>query len=251
MTDSIRPKKNFKYEPSPRWIRVKLGGEIVADSKRTLLVWEGGGPRIHYYFPQEDVRLDLLEETGRSGKGRVTWHVKVGDRVAENAAWSHTEPPAGLEGIRGYIAFRWHKMDHWYEEEEEVFVHPRDPYHRVDTVPSSRHIRVEVDGVTVAETTRPYLLFETNLPTRYYIPPEDVRMELLEPTDTQTACPYKGTASYWSVKIGDKVHKDIVWGYPDPIPECPKIKGLLSFYNEKLDIYVDGELEARPQSPWS
>jgi uncharacterized protein (DUF427 family) len=244
-------KQKYYYEPTPRRIRVKFGGEIIADSKKALLVWEGGGPRLHYYFPREDVHLDLLEENGRQGRGRQTWHVKVDGQIAENAAWSYDEAHKELEGIEGYVAFRWHKMDHWYEEDEEVFVHARDPYHRVDTVPSSRHIRVEVDGVTVAETTRPYLLFETGLPTRYYIPPEDVCLDLLEQTETHTACPYKGVASYCSVKVGDRIHKDIVWAYPDPIAEIPKIKGLLSFYNEKLDIYVDGELEELTDSPFA
>lgn len=244
-------KQNYYYEPTPRWIRMKFGGELIADSRNAFLVWEGGGPRLHYYFPPEDVRRDVLQETGRSGNGRQTWHVKVGEKVAENAAWSYQEVHEGLEGIEGYVAFRWNKMDHWYEEEEEVFVHPRDPYHRVDTMPSSRHIRVEIDGVTVAETVRPFLLFETGLPTRYYIPPEDVRMDLLEATGSHTQCPYKGTASYWSAKINGQTYKDIVWSYPDPIPESPKIEGLLSFYNERVDITVDGGLEARPDSPFA
>ena len=142
-------------------------------------------------------------------------------------------------------------MEHWFEEDEEVFVHPRDPYSRVDTLPSTRHIRVEVDGVTVADSKRPYLLFETGLPTRYYIPPEDVKMDLLQPTDSHTRCPYKGVASYWSVQVGDNIYKDIVWSYPDPIPESPKLEGLLSFYNEKVDIFVDGVKEVRPQTHWS
>ena len=142
-------------------------------------------------------------------------------------------------------------MDHWYEEEEEIFVHPRDPHHRVDTVPSSRHIRVEIDGVTVAETRRPYLLFETGLPVRYYIPQEDIRMELLEPSRAHTFCPYKGEASYWSIKIGDQLYRNYVWGYMDPLEESPKIKGLPSFFNEKMQIYVDGDLEERPETPWS
>ena len=132
-----------------------------------------------------------------------------------------------------------------------MFVHPRDPYHRVDTIPSSRHVRVEVDEVTVAETTRPFLLFETGLPTRYYIAPEDVKMELLEATNTHTVCPYKGTASYWSVKTEASVRNDIVWSYPEPIAEIPKIKGLMSFYNEKVNIYVDGELETLSDSPFA
>ncbi len=235
-------KYNIRSAPSPRWVRVKFGGETIADSKRVLLAWEGQH-QINYYFPREDVRMDLLTSTGRSGAARNSWHVKVGNQIAENGAWSHITPPDGLEDIKEYIAFRWHKMDHWYEEEEEIFAHPRDPYRRVDTVPSSRHIRVEIDGVTVADSTQPILLFETHLRTRYYLPAEDVRMELLTQTDTHTGCPYKGVASYWSVQVGETVHKDIVWSYPNPIPEIPKIKGLLSFYNEKVDIYVDDVLE--------
>ena len=142
-------------------------------------------------------------------------------------------------------------MDHCFEELEEVFIRPRDPYHRVDTVQSMRHVRIEVDGVVLAESERPYLLFETNLPTRYYLPPEDLNFSMLRPSDSHTACPYKGVASYWSVDTGDKEHKDIVWSYPDPIPEAPKIRGLLSFYNEKVDIIVDGVKQERPITPWA
>jgi uncharacterized protein (DUF427 family) len=116
---------------------------------------------------------------------------------------------------------------------------------------SSRHIKVVIDGEVVAETHRPHLLFETGLPTRYYIPPLDVRVDLLDKTDTTTQCPYKGRAVYWSVRAGGKVHQDLVWSYPFPIPECTKIAQLMAFYNEKLDIYVDGELEQRPTTNWS
>ena len=118
-------------------------------------------------------------------------------------------------------------------------------------MPSSRHVQVVVDGVTVADSQRPHLLFETGLPTRYYIPQDDVRMAYLEISDTQTRCPYKGIASYWSVKTGDKVYKDLVWSYPEPVPECPRVKDLLCFFNEKVDLYVDGELQERPNTPWA
>ncbi len=248
----MKVQNGYYWEPTPRWVRVKFAGEFVADSRNALLVWEGGGPRLHYYFPREDVRQEFLVETGRAGEGRESWHVQVGDQQADNAAWSYSEvPEEALSGIEGTIAFRWQKMDHWFEEAEEVFVHPRDPYHRVDTLPSTRHVRIEVDGVTVAESERPYLLFETNLPPRYYLPPEDVNIDFLRPSDSHTRCPYKGIASYWSVKVGDTVHKDLVWSYPDPIPESPKIKNLLSFYNEKVDIFVDGEKQERPNTAWS
>lgn len=243
------------WEPTGRHVRVKLGGETIADSKHAMLLRDIGFS-IHYFFPEADVRMDLLSATDFSRPSHVKgatrhWTVKAGGKEAVDAAWTFADIPEERPDTRGYLTFDWNAMEHWYEEEEEVFVHPRDPYSRVDTIHSTRHIRVEIEGVTVADTRRPVLLFETGLPTRYYIPPEDVHMDLLTPTATHTRCPYKGEASYWSVKIGDKDYKDVVWGYPDPISEIPKIKGLLSFYNEKLDIYVDGVLEERPRSPFS
>ncbi len=138
-----------------------------------------------------------------------------------------------------------------YEEEEEVFVHARDPYKRVDAIASSRHVEVSVGGVTVADSRRPILLFETMLPTRYYLPREDVRMDVLQSSDTKTRCPYKGIASYWSARVGDRLVLDIVWSYPDPIKENPKIKELMCFFNERVDLTVDGELRPRPRTKWS
>jgi uncharacterized protein (DUF427 family) len=142
-------------------------------------------------------------------------------------------------------------MDAWYEEDEQVFEHPRDPYHRVDVLQSSRQVRVEIGGQVVAESRHPRLLFETNLPTRYYLPVEDVRMDLLEATQTSTVCPYKGTASYWRLR-GDPPARDVAWSYLDPIPEIPKIRGLIAFFNERVDaLYVDDELQDKPKTPWS
>ena len=241
-------------EPTPRWIRVKFGDEFVADSKRALLLRQYGPGRLPTYcFPQADVRMDLLEHTtpNQPDDGTVYWNVRVGDRVAENAAWMQLEPPPRLADLQGHVTFAWGQMDAWYEEEEQVFVHARDPYKRIDVIASSRHVKIVLGGKVVAETRRPTLLFETFMPTRYYIPPEDVRMGLLEPSSKTTRCPYKGIASYWSVKIGDHVAKDVVWGYLDPISECPKIKGLLCFFNERMDLYVDGDLQARPRTAWS
>lgn len=253
--ETYMPDHHLEWEPSPRWVRVKFGGEFIADSNRVMLSRETGHLPV-YYFPREDVRMDLLEASDYTTyspyKGEAAhWTVKAGGKAAENAAWSYSDPPPERSELKGYLAFYWNKMDAWYEEEEEIFVHPRDPYKRVDVIPSSRHVRVIIDGETVADTRRPSLLFETFLPTRYYFPKEDVRMDLLEPTDTHTRCPYKGIASYWSVKIGDTIYKDIVWTYLDPIPECPKVEGLLCFFNEKVTLYVDGELQERPKTPWS
>ena len=241
-------------EPTARWIRVKFAGQVIADSRRALLLRQYGPHQMPaYYFPQEDVRMEaLVPGSATAPEDEVSWRsVQVGDRIASDGAHIVVHPRPELAALEGYVSFAWGRMDGWYEEEEEVFVHARDPRTRVDVIRSSRHVVVAIDGETVADTRRPHLLFETTLPTRYYIPREDVRMELLEPTGLKTRCPYKGTASYWNVRAGGRVAQNVVWSYPDPLPECPGIRGLLSFYNEHVDLYVDGELQARPQTHWS
>jgi uncharacterized protein (DUF427 family) len=243
------------FEDSPRRVRVELGGETVADSRRVKLMHETRHLPV-YYFPEEDVRMDLLEATDHTTrcphKGEAShWSVRVGENVAENAVWSYPEPIESAPPIAGYLAFYWRKMDRWFEEDEEVFVHPRDPYHRVDVLESSRHVKVSVNGEVVAETDRPVVLFETGLPPRYYIPPEDVREDVLLPSDRQTQCPYKGTASYHSVEAGGETVEDVVWHYPEPIPAAEKVRDNLSFFNEKVDLEVDGEFQERPRTQWS
>jgi uncharacterized protein (DUF427 family) len=143
------------------------------------------------------------------------------------------------------------ETSHWYEEDEEVFVHPRDPYHRVDILESSRHVKVRVNGEVVAETERSKVLFETGLPPRYYFPPEDVREDMLVESDKTTRCPYKGIASYWSVEAGGERVEDLIWSYQDPIPEAAKIEGHLCVFNERTDFEVDGEEQERAQTQWS
>lgn len=249
-----RPPVEPTVEPTSRWIRVKFGGEIIADSKNALLLIQyGPGLLPTYYFSPADVRMDLLESgsTQNPATGLAYQTVKVGDRTAENAAWIYQEPPARLEALKGFVSFEWGKQLTWLEEDEEVFVHARDPHKRVDVLASSRHVQVVIKGETVADTQRPFLLFETFLPTRYYIPRQDVNMNLLAPENLTTRCPYKGIANYWSVQVGDHKVKNVVWSYADPIPENPKIKGLVSFFNERVDLYVDGELQMRPITPWS
>jgi uncharacterized protein (DUF427 family) len=242
-------------EPSERRVRAILGGATVADSKRVQHLYLPP-PFNSYAFPRDDVRLDLMYEVGETvpmpGVGDVKrWTVSAGGKVAENAAWTFPKPPDGLEPLSELVVFLWPRMDAWFEEDDEVFVHPRDPYHRVDVLNSSRHVRVTVDGELIAETTRPRLLFETSLPVRYYIPRLDVRMELLKPSTTTSRCPYKGVASYWSVQAGDTVHEDLAWSYNFPIPECPKIESLIAFFNERVDLDVDGVRVERPVTPWS
>jgi uncharacterized protein (DUF427 family) len=243
------------FEPTPRRIRVEFNKVMVADSTRAMIKIETPIPV--YYLPLSDVRHDVLIPTDhtkicpRKGVARF-WSIKVADRVAENAVWNYPEPLAGAPPLAPYAAFGWDLVDHWYEEDEEIFRHPRNPYKRVDAIRSTRHVQVIVGGKVVADTRRAVFLFETGLPTRYYIPGDDVQSDILRPSDRQTRCPYKGIAAYHAVTVGNEQYGDLVWYYPDPIEECRKITGLLAFFNEKIDaILVDGEVMPRPVTPWS
>ncbi|MFI5977503.1 DUF427 domain-containing protein [Streptomyces sp. NPDC051452] len=246
-----RTPEGLLWEPSERWVRGRKGETTVVDSRHPVLVWEPGVPVPTYAFPREEVRVDLLRPAGNPPDGTHTgstvfYDLEIDGELLENAAW--TFPAADLAG---HIAFEWFQrtgrgLEHWYEEEEEIFVHPRDPYKRVDAIASSRHVRVELGGTVVADTHRPVLLFETGLPTRYYIPREDVRLDLFTPTDHRTGCPYKGTARYWSWRGEGDVPADVLWSYPDPLPAAAAVSELVAFYNEAVDICVDGERLVRP-----
>jgi uncharacterized protein (DUF427 family) len=249
MTTATRGR--IKIERSAKRVRGYLGGKLAVDSAQPVLVWEKPYYPT-YYFPIADVRADLTPDGGAHSPSRgeaVTYTVAVGNRRAEGGALRYPDSP--IEELRGLVRFEWDAVEAWFEEDEEVFVHPRDPYSRIDILPSSRHVRVEVAGVTVADSISPRLLFETGLPVRYYLPQTHVRMDLLEHSDTVTHCPYKGSAEYWSVRAGDDLHHDLVWGYRAPVPESQKVAGLVAFYNEKVDIYVDGVLQERPRTPFS
>jgi uncharacterized protein (DUF427 family) len=246
-----RTKGLIYFEDSPRRIRARLGGETVVDSRHAKLLHEHGHLPI-YYFPADEVRMDLLvpseKHTRCPYKGEASyWSVHAGGKVAEDAVWSYPEPLEGAPPLAGYLAFYWHTMDEWLEEDEQAIVHARDPYHRVDVLATSRRVRVALNGETLAETQRALALFETGLPTRWYIPRDDVRDDLLISSDTRTGCAYKGFASYWS--IGEE--EDLVWSYPDPRREVEPIRDYLAFFNERVDIEVDGEREERPVTQWS
>ena len=242
-----------RVEPTPRWVRVRAGDVWVADSRRALLLaWYGPGMLPTYCFPADDVRTELLSPASRDVPNMAIAHdLVVGDQLLAEAAELFVDPPPPLSAVEGHWSFTWDQGVSWFEEALEVHVHARDPSKRVDVVPSERHVKVEIAGQLVAESRRPHALFETPLPTRWYLPPDDVRWEFLEPSDTVTMCPYKGTAKYWSVRAGGQLHRDLVWSYPEPIPENPRIAGLICFFNEKVDLFVDGELEDRPDTPWS
>ncbi len=242
-----------RIENGKKRVRTYLGGELVADTTRPVLVWEKPYYPV-YYFPADDVKMDLLTETGETtrspSRGDASRFTVATTRAkAVGAAYRHLDSP--VEELRELIAFDWDAMGSWFGEDEEVYVHARDPFTRVDILQSSRHVEVVIDGVKVADSTTPRLLFETGLPTRYYLPKTDVRMDLLEPTELHTDCPYKGTASYYDVVIDGNRHENVVWWYPFVAEESQRVAGFVSFYNEKLDIYIDGELEQKPKTMFS
>jgi len=242
-------------EPTPKRIRAVVAGEAIADSRAAMIMSETGHQPV-YYFPPGDVRMDLLEPSDRRTrcpkKGEASYHsIRVGERLVESGAWHYPEPFDGAPPFGGMIAFYWSRMDQWFEEDEEVFVHPRDPYHRIDVLRSSRHVRAMLDGELLAESHRQLALFESNLPPRWYLPREDVSARLV-PSDTVTRCGYKGSASYYSVELASgAVVKDLVWYYADPLPETAQIRDLLCLFNERIDIELDGQLQQRPFSAWS
>lgn len=242
-------------EACPKRVRVFFGGEPVGDSRKVQLLHERGHVPI-YYFPLDDVRQDLLVPSQRTyhcprkGDARF-WSVRVGESVAKDAAWNYPEPIDSCPDISGLVAFYWNRMGAWFEEDEQVFVHARDPYKRIDVLESSRHVMVELDGVALAESRRPVLLFETGVPVRYYLPKLDVRWEHMKPSGTETSCPYKGTTSaYWAVETdGEAV--DVAWCYDRPLVEVGKIAGRVAFFNERVDLIMDGERGERPSTMWS
>ena len=242
------------FEDFPRRIRASLAGETVVDSRHAKLLHEHGHLPV-LYFPDEEVRTDLLEPSDHTTrcpwKGEARhWSVRVGDRTAENAVWAYPEPNADAPPLAGYLAFHWGSMDEWLEEDEPVHVHVRDPYHRVDVLDSSRHVRVSLGGQLLAETRRPRVVHETSLPPRWYIPRDDVRTELLTSSDTHSGCAYKGTASYLSVRDAGADGEDLVWYYPEPTRDAERLRDLLCFWNERVDVELDGEAAERPVTHW-
>jgi uncharacterized protein (DUF427 family) len=241
-----------RVERGRKRVRAYLGGELAADTTSPLLVWEVPYYPA-YYIPVGDIRADLVP-TGTTGHSPSRGDAEIFDlrtpaRTAPSAARRYASSP--IEELRQAVRLDWDAMDEWLEEDEPVYTHPRDPYTRVDILASSRRVRVEVDGVTVANSGQPRILFETGLPPRYYLPLADVRLDLLRPSATQSHCPYKGTASYWTLDTGAGVHEDFVWIYRSPLAESQKIAGLACFYNEKVDLCLDGVPQQRPDTKFS
>ncbi|WP_322936521.1 DUF427 domain-containing protein [Nocardioides bizhenqiangii] len=248
----------MRTEATDKWVRGYVGSEAIVDSHDALLFWEERFPVPGYAFPRDDVRTELLQAsagppTKRSfytAKGPVSeWYdVVVDGRVIQHAAWVRDDPAVGDR-----IVLSWEPgvLDRWLEEDEEVIAHPRDPHKRVEALASSRHVEVSLGGTLLADSRSPVLLFETDLPTRYYLPREDVRLDLLVPTANSSVCPYKGLAEdYWSLP-GVPGGDNVAWSYAMPFPAVGKIQDRVAFYNELVDISVDGVPQQRPESVFS
>jgi uncharacterized protein (DUF427 family) len=247
-TEAPKTGHEIRVEHGAKRVRAYLGGELVADSIRPLLVWESAHYPT-YYFPAEDVRDELLQNDGERahspsrGDGE-SLTVAAGGKLSRGGAVRYDDD--AIEQLRRTVRLQWDAMDSWFEEDEEVFTHARDPHTRVDILASSRNVRVEVDGLVLADSSSPRLLFETGLMVRYYLPKPHVRMHLLQLGEKVTHCPYKGRAESWSLRAGDVVLENVAWSYPAPLPESQKIAGLMAFYNEKVDLFVDGVPRERP-----
>jgi len=232
----VPPLTAVHMEPSLRRVRVLFGGKYVVDTRNAQLVWEHKYYPL-YYFKVEDLSTKYLRQSATSHESETEkYDMVIGDHVAKDAVAKFS-----TGNVAGLVKVEWKAMDGWFEEDEQIFMHPKDPYKRCDVLQSSRHIRVELNGVELANTHKPRLLFETGLRMRTYIPVTDCRVDLFENSTLTTGCPYKGEANYYSIRLpnGD-VTKDIVWFYRTPLIEVAGIKGLMAFYDEKVDVWVDG-----------
>lgn len=252
------------YEPVAKRVRALLDGAEVVDSRRAVLVWEPRRVVPCYAVPEEDVAGEIAPDARPMPPDEgmpalppgvpFLVHTIPGEpllvRAPGGAGAAEGFRPAD-PALAGLVLLDFDGFDAWMEEDEPIVGHPRDPFHRVDTLRSSRHVRVELAGELLAETRRPVLLFETSLPMRAYIPPADVRTDLLVPTGTRTRCAYKGEARHWSVEGAGAAGEDICWSYETPLRDADRVRGLIAFYDERTDVTVDGVPQERPNTPWS
>ncbi len=234
------------WEPHRRRIRGEIGGETLLDTEGGMLLHETGLLPV-LYVPEADLRADLLVATDHHTtcpfKGVASYRsIRLPDRTVENAVWSYPEPLPGCPPIAGHAAVYGDRLDRWYEEDEEVIGHLRDPYHRVDVRPSRRRVRVALEGRPLAESSRPLLVFETGAPARAYLPREDVDLGLLEPSGTRTVSAYMGAAAHLSVRGAGEAGRDVAWEYTHPLPEAARLAGHIGFATDRAGVEVDPPL---------
>ena len=265
----------LRFEPTAKRVRALIAGSPVVDSLRAVLIWEPRRVVPSYAVPREDVRAELLpaEQQAEGASEEAGYHMpdlaripvltpeipfqlhSTEGRALDLRTATQTRRAVAFElsdpDLSGYVNLDFDGFDQWLEEDEKIVSHPRDPFSRIDMRQSSRRIRVELDGTVLADSDRPLIVFETGLPVRYYLPPDDVGATL-HPTSKRTTCAYKGQASYWSVDVGaDRVIEDLAWSYPAPLPDATALVDLICFFDEKTDLIVDGVKRERPVTPWS
>ena len=240
LTPELLPEPLLFAEPLRRRMRVRFGGEWIADSEDVVLLHESGRYPVAY-FPLADIRpgvLDTENRTTRHGElGPTSWYtVTAGDKSTARAAWTFTGLPEHARLLKGRVAFAWRAMDAFYEEDERIVGHAADPYHRIDIRKTSRHLVVKDGDRVIADTSRPVVLYESGFAPRWYVPRTDVDESALTPVDGQTFCPYKGLADYYD--IGSC--KRAAWGYPEAWPEVAAVSGWISFEPDLVDVRLDG-----------
>ena len=254
----------LRWAATGRRVRAVVAGTTVVDSPAARIVWEPNRVVGSFAVPMADVHAALTDGVAVAPAIYLPPVLTPGNAFGMHScagtSWTIDAPGGALAGagftpddpdLASFVLLDWQAFDQWWEEEQQVFVHPHDPFQRIECFPTSRHVTVSLDGMVVAESDRPTLLQETHLPPRHYLPREDVWMDLLESSDSHTSCAYKGQASYWSVRVGDHVVTDGVWTYPDPLRDGEPVKDLLCFFDERFDVTVDGVSTGRPRTPWS
>ncbi|KAK5013686.1 hypothetical protein LTR60_003447 [Cryomyces antarcticus] len=232
--------------PTPRRVRAFFNHTCVVDTTHALYVWE------HEYYPQFYVPQDTLKqgcwsEKDDIGDGAKILNIHVGDRETDRVIAFGAKAGA----LNAMVRIEFGSVDAWLEEDTPIYVHPKDPFKRIDILDSIRPIKISIDGVVVASAPASMHLYETTLPTRYYLPLTSVDFAVLRTSKTVTACPYKGEAEYYDVVVNGKTHKDVIWYYRRPTLECALVAGHICFYNEKVDIELDGVKLERPKTFWS
>lgn len=261
---------DLRIHPTRKWVRAAAGNRTIADTRRALLVWEPRRVVASYAVPAEHVAGELVAAESAGVPERPV-SMEEGPPVLDPSTpfSAHTTPGTGLTirtpdgdlpaaafrpddpDLAGYVILDWEAFTQWYEEDELVMGHPHDPFDRIDCLRSSRRIQIAYEGVTLADTNRSTMLFETPLPPRFYIPRADVALDLLEPSETTSTCAYKGVASYRSARVGETFLKDVAWSYEHPLHDAVPVRDFIAFFTERLDLTVDGEAQPRPRTPWS
>lgn len=245
----VEASKVFNYPlivPTEKWIRIYINDVLIAESFSPLLLLDNNGRQIVYFFNKFIVKTEYFIDSEYTGKNNMFryWHIKINEKEITNAAYTYNENAQGeFRKLIGYIGFKWEAISKIMEEEDVLIGHPRNPFHRIDTRPSTRLIQFKIGETIIAESKRSIALFETDLRVRYYIPMSDIKMNLLEESKITSICPYKGIASYWNINLDGQLYQDVAWSYLNPFSDAMLVKGYICFWN--IDLFVNNEFKGK------